>query len=49
METKPVKKPYVAPELTVHGRVEEITLIQDKTFGPTDGFTFQGVPIMNVS
>jgi hypothetical protein len=43
------KQTYTTPELKVHGSVEDLTLLQDKDTGPTDGFTFQGVPIANVS
>jgi len=43
------KRAYVAPQLIVHGTVEEITALQNKTFGATDGFLFQGVPISNAS
>lgn len=39
--------PYEAPALTVLGRLQELTLADcvDKDFGPTDGHTFQGIPI----
>ena len=43
------KRPYVTPVSTVHGTLEEVTKTIDKKFGPTDGFTFEGNPIMNVS
>jgi hypothetical protein len=43
------KRAYTAPRLTVHGTVEKITLEQNKTLGPSDGFLFQGSPIMNLS
>jgi hypothetical protein len=33
---------YVAPALTVLGSVAELTMACDKTYGSTDGFTFQG-------
>jgi hypothetical protein len=41
------KKVYRAPELTVHGSVEEITQSQctNKEFGGSDGWTFQQQPI----
>ena len=39
---------YEPPALEVLGTVHELTLIQDKMFGPTDGFSFQGIPITNV-
>lgn len=40
------KRAYVAPTLTVHGPVEEITLAA-KFIGGMDGFTYQqtGIPI----
>jgi hypothetical protein len=41
-------KLYTAPRLTVYGTLEELTM-QDKTWGSSDGFTFQGVSITNVS
>jgi hypothetical protein len=44
----PERKPWAAPQLTRLGRVEEITQ-QDKTWGVSDGLTFQGVDIRNVS
>ena len=43
------KRPYTTPVLTVHGTLEELTKTTDKKFGPTDGFTFEGNPITNVS
>ena len=42
------KRPYTAPVLTVHGTLEEVTKI-DKRLGASDGFTFQGNAITNVS
>ena len=42
------KQTYTTPELQVHGSVEDLTL-GDKDYGPTDGFTFQGNPIADVS
>lgn len=42
------KKSYEAPALAEIGSLNELTL-QDKTFGPSDGFTFQGIPISNAS
>jgi hypothetical protein len=38
---------YEAPALEVLGTVHELTLIQDKMFGPTDGYSFNGIPITN--
>ena len=43
------KRLYTTPRLMVHGTLEELTKQQDKNLGPTDGFTFQGVAITNVS
>ena len=43
------KRQYTTPQLTVHGTLEDVTKLQNKTFGATDGFLFQGVPIANVS
>jgi len=40
---------YSTPVLTVHGTLAEITAQQNKTFGPTDGYLFQGIPITNLS
>ena len=48
MEKQTEKKAYTAPELVVHGSIEELTL-QDKKLGPNDGFTFMGVIIRNAS
>ena len=39
---KSEKKVYVAPELIVHGTVEEITADQNKKLGLSDGFLFMG-------
>lgn len=43
------KKAYTAPELVVHGTVEEITADQNKGYGMSDGMLFMGDPIMNIS
>jgi hypothetical protein len=43
-----VKKMWVIPKLVVHGDVDIITQ-QNKEFGPTDGFTLEGIPITNAS
>ena len=40
---------YEAPELTVIGSINELTLGTDKKYGDSDGFTFMGVPITNAS
>ncbi len=39
---------YQAPILRVVGSVHDLTQI-DKKYGPTDGYTFQGVSITNSS
>ncbi len=36
---------YEAPCLYLIGSVHELTLGCDKTYGTSDGFTFQGAPI----
>jgi hypothetical protein len=46
---KAEKRSYTTPQLAVHGTLEEVTRQQNKDFGPTDGYLFQGVTIMNVS
>jgi transposase len=43
------KKTYTAPELIVHGTVEEITADQNKGYGMSDGMLFMGDPIKNIS
>ena len=43
------KKTYTTPRLTVHGTLEEVTKQQNKDWGASDGFLFQGVSITNVS
>jgi hypothetical protein len=40
---------YEAPTITVIGSIRELTLGQDKKYGPTDGFTLMGVAIANAS
>ena len=41
---------YESPQLRVLGRLPELTQqLQDKKFGPTDGFTFMGNAITNAS
>jgi len=49
MNSTTEKRPYTTPVLTAHGTLEELTKQIDKKLGPTDGFTFQGQPITNVS
>lgn len=46
---KSEKKVYTTPQLIVHGTVAEITAQQNKNYGPSDGFSFQGSSITNVS
>jgi hypothetical protein len=40
---------YEAPVLSELGSVHALTLDQNKDFGVSDGFKFQGVPVTNVS
>lgn len=44
-----LKKSWTTPHLRVYGKIENITQGGtrpcDKTFGPRDGYTFQGAPI----
>ena len=49
MQNPIMKLPYATPRLTVHGTLEEVTKLQNKKFGATDGFLFEGVAITNVS
>lgn len=42
------KKVWQTPKVMTYGTVEELTQ-QDKKYGYTDGFTFQGVDITNNS
>jgi hypothetical protein len=39
---------YEAPSIETIGTLHELTL-QDKEFGPSDGFTLNGAPIRNAS
>lgn len=39
---------YESPEVKDLGSLEDMTL-QDKTFGPADGLTFNGASIRNAS
>lgn len=43
-----IQHSYEAPALKVIGSLRELTL-QDKKYGPTDGFTLMGVAITNNS
>jgi hypothetical protein len=43
--TGAVPEAYEAPVLTVLGSVADLTLFCDKTWGSSDGFTFQGSAI----
>ena len=50
LDQKTIEKPaYVAPALTVLGSLHALTMMQDKKFGYSDGFTFMGVDITNNS
>ena len=49
MQSITTKRPYTTPVLTVHGTLEEVTKTTPKRFGASDGFTFEGNPITNVS
>ena len=49
LKSRMEKKTYTTPQLQIHGSVEALTLVQNKTYGPNDGFTFQGDPIANAS
>jgi hypothetical protein len=40
---------YEAPRLTELGSLSELTLVQDKKLGHSDGFTFMGQSITNAS
>ena len=40
---------YEAPKIAVLGALGDLTLLQDKKLGPTDGFLFQGISITNAS
>jgi hypothetical protein len=46
--TEHVPADYDAPAIVEIGSLHELTL-QDKEFGPSDGFTLMGVPIRNAS
>jgi hypothetical protein len=43
------KGDYQAPVLRVVGSLHSMTLVQDKTLGSSDGFTFMGASITNAS
>jgi hypothetical protein len=49
MQSTTEKRPYTTPTLTVHGTLEEVTKLQNKGWGSSDGFLFEGVPITNIS
>ena len=36
---------YEAPAVTILGKIEVLTLVCDKNWGGSDGFTFQAQPI----
>jgi hypothetical protein len=44
------KRQYTTPQLTVHGTLGEVTQQEpNKQFGTSDGLTFLGQPIGNIS
>jgi hypothetical protein len=43
------RKIYTTPQLTVYGTIQELTKLQNKDLGGSDGFLFQNQPIQNVS
>ena len=49
MAVKKAPVSYEAPRIVELGKVEQLTLTQDKKFGSSDGFTFLGIPITNNS
>lgn len=44
-----MKVEYEPPAVREIGRVHELTMLQDKDYGATDGFSFQGQSIGNSS
>ncbi len=42
-------KSYQSPALVELGPVAKLTEVSYKTFGASDGFTYQGAPITNAS
>jgi hypothetical protein len=44
-----LERPYTPPALVELGSVDELTLGCDKTYGDSDGFTFQGQAIVCTS
>jgi hypothetical protein len=44
-----MQKQYEPPAITVLGTVHALTQLKNKTYGKSDGFLFQGVPIANAS
>jgi hypothetical protein len=49
MEIRNPKRVWKKPELKDLGRIETVTQVQDKNWGPNDGFTLMGIPIHNAS
>jgi hypothetical protein len=47
--SEPPAAAYEPPRLVVLGSVHALTQLQDKKYGDSDGFTFMGTPIANVS
>ena len=41
----PQKSIYTTPRLTMHGRLEDLTMQTNKNWGGADGLTFQQQPI----
>lgn len=44
-----MSQPYEQPEVKDLGSLTDLTQQQNKLLGPTDGFLFDGDPIMNAS
>ena len=49
IQTTSQKVSYEPPKIRLLGSVHALTQTQNKNFGPTDGFTFQGSSITNTS
>jgi hypothetical protein len=41
----PQKRPYITPQLSLHGRLEDLTKGTNKDLGGVDGLTFQQQPV----
>jgi hypothetical protein len=44
-----VEQSYQKPEIRDLGTLRDLTLLQNKNYGPSDGYLFNGDPIMDVS